>query len=102
VSTFVPDGIGQAPEVRARLPYRLDGYHLAFHLTAPGEVTISGTNNGEDLAVFELGLLAAGFYDYRLDEVFPEVPPGRMRIRVTANSPLGDASSGIVLVPERR
>jgi stage II sporulation protein D len=107
VETSIPAGIGLAPEIRPRLPYRLDGYHLAFHLTAPAVVTVSGTINGQPLEPFELGLIEAGFYDYRLGEVFSDVAPadlsqGLLRLSLVGASPYGDAAASLVRVPERR
>ncbi len=102
VSTSIPQGIGTPPQIRARLPYRSDGHHLAFHLTSPAEVTISGTVEGQVLEPMELGLIEAGFYDYRLFEVLGEVPAGRLRVVLSAESPYGDFLTTIVRVPERR
>lgn len=102
VSTSIPQGIGTAPQIRARLPYRSDGHHLAFHLTAPAEVTISGTVDGRALEPMELGLIEAGFYDYRLVEVFGDLPPGRLGLDLSAESPYGSFLTTIVRVPERR
>jgi len=102
ITTSIPSGIGTGPQVRARLPYRPDGYHLAFHLTAPAEVTISGTLNGQALEPLSLGLIEAGFYDYLLGEVFADLPSGVLKIRISATSPYGDYTRGLVLVPERR
>jgi SpoIID/LytB domain protein len=107
VATAIPAGIGTAPEIFARLPYRLDGYHLAFHLTSPAEVTVGGSIDGQTLEAFELGLIEAGFYDYRLSEAFAELPQsgpsnGVLKLSITAASPYGDAAASLVRVPERR
>ena len=102
VATSVPAGIGTPPTLRARLPYRIDGYHLAFHLTAPAEVTITATVDGQSLEPLELGLVEAGFFDYRLEEAFGEVPPGLLRVDLVGASPYGDAQAGVTRVPERR
>ncbi|MCA1736456.1 MAG: hypothetical protein LC739_10175 [Actinobacteria bacterium] len=84
------------------MPYRPDGYHLAYHLTAPAEVTISGTLNGQALEPLSLGLIEAGFYDHLLGEVFADLAPGVLKVRISAASPHGDYETGVVLVPERR
>lgn len=102
VATAIPLGIGTAPQMRVRLPYRFDGYHLAFHLTAPAVVTITGTVNGQPLEQFPLGLIEAGFYDYRLGEVFGDLPTGLLRVALSGESPYGDTAAGIVRVPERQ
>ena len=102
VTASIPAGIGSAPEIRARLPYRSDGYHLVFHLTAPAEVQIGATLDNAPLEPIDLGLVEAGFYDYRLEELWPGAEYGRLRVTVVGASPHGDYETTLVRVPERR